>query len=132
MRYFTIKEFSASAVAKKRGISNIPSEECVNNIGALVCNVLDPLREAYGKPITVNSGYRSMELNRAVGGSETSDHLSGRAADITAGDNEENRELFELILSLDLPFDQLIDESDFCWIHVSFRESGNRRQILKL
>ena len=94
--------------------------------------VLDPLREAYGKPIQVNSGFRCLALNKAVKGSATSDHMTGRAADITGGSPKENKRLFYLIQELGLPFDQLIDEKNFSWVHVSYRKEGNRKQILAL
>lgn len=97
----------------------------------LVKHILDPLRERYGKPIHVNSGYRSPALNKAVGGSKTSQHMTGLAADITAGSAAKNKILFSLVQELDLPFDQLIDEKNFRWIHVSF-SSKPRKQILHL
>ena len=94
--------------------------------------MLDPLREWYGKPIAVNSGYRCPQLNRLVGGAASSQHLKGEAADITAGSREENRKLFEYIRE-NLPFDQLIDEKNFSWVHVSYKRDGNnRKQTLKL
>ena len=95
-------------------------------------SVLDPLREWYGKPIVVNSGYRCLALNKAVGGATTSQHMSGQAADIDTGDRQRNKLLFEHIRK-NLPFDQLIDESNFAWVHVSYRADGrNRNQVLKL
>lgn len=95
-------------------------------------NVLDPLRKWYGKPITVNSGFRCPALNKAVKGSNTSQHMTGQAADIDTGDRQQNKLLFDYIQK-NLPFDQLIDESNFAWVHVSFRADGmNRNQVLKL
>ena len=86
----------------------------------------------YGKPITVNSGYRCPKLNDAVGGAKNSQHMRGEAADITAGSKMENKRLFELIWD-NLPFDQLIDESNYSWVHVSYvSTSKNRKQILSL
>ena len=99
---------------------------------ALVDNVLDPLREAYGKPIRVNSGFRCPALNKAVKGSATSDHMAGRAADITGGSPKEHKRLFYLIQELGLPFDQLIDEKRFSWVHVSYRKEGNRKEVKAL
>lgn len=131
MKYFTIKELCHSITANARGIDNACDAAIENRLVALVENVLDPLREWYGKPIMVNSGYRCPQLNRAVGGSPTSQHMKGEAADIDAGDRQQNKLLFEYIRK-NLPFDQLIDESNFAWVHVSFRESGNRKQVLKL
>ena len=93
--------------------------------------VLDPLREAYGKPINVNSGYRCPKLNKAVGGSSTSRHVLGRAADNTGGSKVENKKLFDLVKSLKLPFDQLIWEKGGVWVHVSC-SPRNRRQVLSI
>ena len=129
MKYFTIKELSHSDTALAKGNDNFPTAEAISNLTKLVDNVLDPLREKYGKPIRVSSGYRSAILNRSVNGATSSQHRLGEAADITVG--EENRKLFEIIKS-ELPFDQLIDEKDFSWVHVSFREGRNRKQVLKL
>ena len=131
MKYFTIQELSHSDTAVARGIDNCPTAEAIHNLTKLVENVLDPLREMYGKPSRVSSGYRSAILNRSVNGATSSQHRLGEAADITVGSKEENRKLFEII-RLELPFDQLIDERDFSWVHVSFREGRNRKQVLKL
>lgn len=131
MKYFSIKELCSSDTARARGIDNTPTTKVELALTNLVDNVLDPLREWYGKPIIVNSGYRSPKLNTEVGGSKTSQHMKGEAADITAGSKEENKKLFDYIKS-NLVFDQLIDESNFSWVHVSFKPAGNRRQILKL
>lgn len=133
MKYFTIAEMCKSETADRKGIDNRCKKEHVENLKALIENVLDPLREEYGKPIIVNSGYRSPELNKAVGGSATSDHMKGCAADITGGSPSENKKLFYMIQSLGLSFDQLIDEKNFAWVHVSYRsESENRKQLLAL
>lgn len=131
MKHFTIKELSHSDTALAKGIDNFPTAEAICNLTKLVDNVLDPLREKYGKPIRVSSGYRSAILNRSVNGATSSQHRLGEAADITVGSKKENRKLFEIIKS-ELPFDQLIDEKDFSWVHVSFREGRNRKQVLKL
>lgn len=131
MKYFTIKELCKSSTATQRGIDNSPNSEIVSNLTQLVDKILDPLREEYGEAIMVNSGYRCPELNKLVGGSETSYHRYGLAADITAGSKMENRRLFDLAINLDLPFDQLIDESNFSWVHISFSNKP-RKQILHL
>ena len=132
MKYFTIAELCKSTTADRLGINNRCNQEHVVNLTALVNNVLDPLREMYGKPITVNSGFRCPALNKAVKGSATSQHMTGQAADIDTGDRQQNKLLFEYIRK-SLPFDQLIDESNFAWVHVSFRADGmNRNQVLKL
>lgn len=131
MKYFTIEELCRSNVAQIRNIDNRPDAWQIANLTILVTNVLDPLRERFGGSITVNSGFRSKELNRIVGGVSTSQHLRGEAADICTGTKEGNRELFEIIRK-DLSFDQLINEDNYSWIHVSFCEGSNRKQILKL
>lgn len=134
MKYFTMGEMMRSDTADRRGIDNRCSKEDAERLKKLIENVLDPLREAYGKPIKVNSGYRCPELNKAVGGSKTSDHMIGCAADIhgTPNTKAENKRLFELVKSLDLPFDQLIDEKNLSWVHVSHREGNNRKQVLAM
>ncbi len=132
MKYFTMKELAKSSTANKLGIDNTPTSEASVALSNLVTHVLDPLREMYGKPITVNSGYRCPKLNAAVGGAKNSQHMKGEAADITAGNKTENKKLFELIRD-NLPFDQLLNESDYSWVHVSYVSSSkNRKQILSL
>ena len=132
MKYFTIAELCKSTTADQYGIDNRCKKEHVVNLTALVNNVLDPLREAYGKPITVNSGFRSPALNKKIGGVSTSDHLKGMAADITGGSPVENKKLFYLIQSLKLPFKQLIDEKNFDWVHVSYDPNNLKHQVLAL
>ena len=131
MKYFTIKELCKSSTATEKGIDNSPNSEIVKNLEQLIDNILDPLRERYGKPINVNSGYRCPELNKAVGGSKTSQHMKGLAADITVGSPKKNKVLFDLIKEMDLPFDQLIDEKKLSWVHVSY-STKPRKQILYL
>lgn len=116
------------------GIDNTPTPEARANLTALVDAVLDPLRERYGYPVHVSSGYRCPRLNKAVGGSETSQHEEGEAADIYVVKAREMAMLFAMIYYL-LPYDQLIwergnDEAP-AWIHVSYREGANRRQCLR-
>lgn len=131
MKYFTIAELCQSETATAKGIDNTPTKDIEDKLQKLVDNVLDPLREWHGKPIIVNSGYRCEALNKAVGGASNSQHKYGEAADITAGSKEENKKLFEYIKD-NLPFDQLIDESNFTWVHVSYKENRLRKQVLKL
>lgn len=131
MKYFSIKELTKSSKADQLNIENTPTEEAEENLIKLVENILDPLREAWGRPIRVNSGYRGSELNKAVGGSKTSQHCTGQAADISVGNPSENKKLFNLIQELNLPYDQLIDEYNYSWVHVSYGPR-NRRQILHI
>ena len=138
MNYFTIEELTYSQTAVKRGIRNETTPEVEKNLTALVCVVLDPAREKWGKPIHVTSGYRCPELNKAVGGVPTSQHLKGEAADIVAGSRRENAELGRLIVKSGC-FDQVIFENsnkectECDWIHVSWKRVGeNRRQALRM
>lgn len=125
------KNFSlAELTATNTGLDNTPTKEVTNRLRTLAERVLQPARERYGKPITVNSGYRSPSVNKRVGGAATSQHLTGQAADITTGSKEENRKLFAILEAMD--FDQLIDERNMSWIHVSYKPTGNRHQKLKL
>lgn len=133
MKHFTMNEMTRSATAKRYGIDNTPSPEVAHNIRNLVEKILDPLREAWNQPIIVSSGYRCPRLNKIVKGAPSSQHLLGQAADIhTVSDRpEDNKRLFDLIRKLNLPFDQLIDEYGYNWVHVSYGPR-NRRNILHL
>lgn len=130
-KYFTIRELSKSTTATQLGINNTPSKDIEANLTKLIDKVLDPLREAYGKPIIVTSGYRCPALNKAVGGSASSQHMTGQAVDIrTVQDTpEENKKLFDLAQQLNLPYDQLINEYNFDWVHISCSPK-NRKQIV--
>lgn len=137
MKYFTLNELTRSATAKRLGIDNTPSSEVKFRLAKLVDNILDPLREKWGQPIIVTSGYRCPKLNTAVGGSSASQHRTGEACDIrTVSDNPaDNRSLLDLLLSLDLPFDQVINEYPDAmgnpdWIHVSYSSVRRRGQRL--
>ena len=102
MKYFNMTEFSRSATAVSLGIDNTIPKECKANIETLVHCVLDPIREHWGLPIRVTSGYRSPELNEEVNGVEDSYHMEGCAADISATDPERNVELMSLIRAMHL------------------------------
>ena len=134
MRYFTIEELEHSDTAIKNKIDNTSNGETRTNLIKLIELLLDPIRTKWGKPIKVNSGYRCSKLNRMLGGVSTSQHVLGEAADITVGSSEENRKLFEMILSMsNILFDQLILEDGGKWIHISLKwrtVSKNRREVL--
>lgn len=132
-KYFTINELTKSSTAQRLHINNNPTQEVKDNLDKLIDNVLDPLRELYGKPIIVNSGYRCTKLNKAIGGAKNSQHLVGQASDIRTVQNtkESNKELFDLIKNSKLSFDQLINEYDYNWVHVSY-SPRNRRQVLTI
>ena len=128
MRYFTFQEFERSEKAYQLAIDNTMPEAARKNVAALVDTVLDPLREAWGGPIIVNSGYRCAALNKAVGGVPTSMHLTGHAADITTGNSVDNRRLYQLVEDLNLPYFELIGQKyDFRWLHISYNPERTKR-----
>lgn len=130
---FTLEEFVASATAKRLDINNIPGKEQINNLKKLCQTILQPIRNEFSQVITVTSGYRSELLNRAVGGSKTSQHLKGEAADIICYDN---KRLWELITSMInkgvIRVGQLINERNLSWIHISLPSTSSVNQILFL
>lgn len=131
-RFFSIGELCRSNVADLKGIPNHPNTYQKMNMEKLIRNVLDPLRFKFGKPIYVNSGFRCATLNELIGGARNSQHMDGKAADITSGNKKDNKVIFELAQSMGLDFDQLINENQFSWIHISYNEDNNRNQVLSL
>ncbi len=134
MKYFTIRELTKSSTAARKGINNAPNAAIVTSLTALVDNVLDPLREKFGAPIIITSGYRCPALNRAVGGATNSQHTKGEAADIrTVSDSrEDNMKLLRCLLNSGIIFDQVIAENvdsagNPDWIHVSFTKKRKNR-----
>ena len=139
MKYFIISELLKSDTAIGKKIWNGANREQEDNLIALVSAVLDPLREKYGKAVTVTSGFRCLAVNKTVGGAVTSQHTKGEAADIVGvtGDKNENYILGRLIVALG-NYDQVIFENVGNnnlmpeWIHVSWRRRGdNRHNIMK-
>ena len=133
--YFTISELTASATAQREGIDNRPPTSAYHLLHVLVEQLLDPIREAWGAPILVSSGYRCKELNALVGGAKNSHHLLGCAADLIAGSKAEHRKLFNLIRQMQqegrIKFTQLILEGDGRWIHISYVPSDLRCQVIE-
>lgn len=127
MKYFTINELTRTST----GLDNTPSKDELTNLEYLVNNVLDKVREIYGKPIKVNSGYRSKLVNKKVGGASNSQHTKGEAVDITGGNKTENKMIYEIIKNLG-KYDQLINEYDYSWIHISYKNGNNRHQELSI
>lgn len=128
---FTLFELTYSDTANKLGFKNLPTQEEIRNLGALVQNVLQPLRDMLGKPITITSGFRNKLLNQKVGGASNSQHLYGQAADIIVlGMNVED--LYNYIKNSNLIYDQLILEQTKKdkWVHISYNKKFNRRQNL--
>ena len=138
-KYFTLEEMCASCTARSMQISNQPSQGCINNLARLVEGTLDPLRELWGAPLIVASGFRCPELNKAVGGVRNSYHKLGLAADIVTkgNDNENNFQLFELIkenleaLNIDLVIAENMTGKGRCgWVHIQTNKSGTRPRHL--
>ena len=131
--YFTPDELIHSDTADRLGIDNSPTSEAIQCIDDLVTNVLDRLRSEWGRPIIITSGYRCKELNVAVGGARNSQHLKGQAADIVSDDFDEFRR-FVCRWCKGNEFDQCIFEHGGGkeWIHISYVEGRNRRQMLDL
>ncbi len=127
---FTLKELTVT----NTGLPNQPSAVELCRLRVLCEKVLQPTRDIFGEAVIVNSGYRSPQVNKDkdVGGAPSSQHVLGEAADITAGSRERNKRLFEIIKSLG-DWDQLINEYDYSWIHVSYTtRKPNRKQILTI
>jgi zinc D-Ala-D-Ala carboxypeptidase len=129
---FTLSEFTRSATASRKGIDNTPSAKDIVNLQHLVSKILQPMRNALG-PIRITSGYRSPALNRAIGGSTKSQHCKGQAADIQIykGGVMNNSRMYDYVLAEGVEFDQMINEFDFSWIHISLKEEGNRKNVLE-
>lgn len=131
---FTLNEMCKSITARKRKIKNVPSFGDIKRLKALCENVLQPLRDYLGEPVIINSGYRSPELNRIIGGVNGSQHLKGEAADINCrGSLEYARNIIQFIM-INCEFDQLILErkKTAIWVHVSYSKGQNRQQVLNL
>lgn len=134
MKYFTIEELCQSETAEKYKINNIPTEEIKKNLETLVDCLLDPLREAWGSPIIINSGYRCPILNKAVGGSKTSSHMSGWSVDMRPknGKMEEFKKFVVNFIKTRF-WDQCILEKsgDIEWVHLSlYNNSGKQRMMI--
>jgi zinc D-Ala-D-Ala carboxypeptidase len=131
-KHITLHEATHSPTGAARGIRNLPTEEHLENMKLLAEKVFEPLRNWYGKPIKINSFYRSKALNEAIGGSKTSQHSFGQAMDIDT--SSDNKKLFDYIRE-NLEWDQMIwefgNDENPDWVHVSYKSSGNRREILK-
>ena len=132
-KHITYLEGTHSDTAKAKGINNIPNEVQLAAMRLVAEKCFEPLREWYGKPIRINSFFRSVELNRAVKGSKTSDHIKGMAIDLDAGSNAENLKLFNWLKD-NVEFTQLIheygDKSGPEWLHISYNPNNLKTQLL--
>tara|TARA_R100000231_G_scaffold87010_1_gene65984 strand:+ start:150 stop:617 length:468 start_codon:yes stop_codon:yes gene_type:complete len=129
---FVLSEITRSNTAKRLGISNEPSKKHLANMQKLITELIQPMRDSIG-PIRISSGYRSPQLNRAIGGSSKSQHCKGQALDLQFWRDGQmcNQEIYKWILNSNLQFDQMINEFDFAWIHISLKEKNNRNQVLE-
>ena len=131
---YSLNEMCRSNTARVKGLPNVPNAEQVKNLQQLCENVLQPLRDHLGKPVAINSGFRSQAVNMAVGGANNSQHMKGEAADIKCKDYPYAKEIYTWIMD-NLKFDQVILEpkGKAVWVHVSFRTNGrNRQQALQI
>lgn len=132
---FSMEELVASNTARMKGIDNTPDKEVEARLVQLAQQVLQPLRDSYGKPIKISSGYRCQALNKAIGGVSTSQHLKGEAVDINNGQIE-NKKLFllasKMIKEGVITVGQLIDEKGYKWLHISLPDNKHRNQMLHL
>ena len=132
---FTLNELTKSQEATRLGIDNTPSDEHILNLKILCENILQPIRDFYGMPVSVSSGYRSAALCEAVGSSSKSQHTKGQAADFEIF-GVPNKEVSEFIVK-NLEYDQCIlefwneNEPNSGWVHCSYSSNGNRMQYLK-
>ena len=130
----SLAEATYSATALRKGIVNEPTVTHLIALKEVATNIFQPCRNHFGKPLRVTSGYRSKELNKAIGGSNNSQHSKGEALDMQSTSGYTNRELFMYIKD-HLTFDQLIGEfpddmGEFAWVHCSYKAEGNRGEVL--
>ena len=133
-QHLTLAELIRSESAKRHGITNMPTPEHIENLKALAENIFEPIRIEFRVPIYISSAYRSQALNKLVNGSAKSQHCKGEAIDIDMDGhthNITNKDIFDFIVAK-LPFDQVINEFNYAWIHVSYKKNGpQRRQVLR-
>ena len=129
---FVLSEITRSNTAKRLGIDNGPNKNHLRSIQRLITNLIQPMRDALG-PIRISSGYRNPNVNRAIGGSTKSQHCKGEALDLQFWDDGKisNKKLYDWVLSSNVEFDQMINEFDFAWIHISLKKEDNRKQVLE-
>ena len=134
---FTLEELTWSDTANRLHINNTPSKEVVDKLKKLATDILQPIRDTYGVPIKISSGYRCSELNKKIGGVRNSQHVLGEAADLVVGDIVQNLELFNLIKTMiehgEITVGQLINEYGGKWVHVSLpRTNKKNNQIINI
>jgi zinc D-Ala-D-Ala carboxypeptidase len=129
-KHITIQE----ATRTSHNVENVPDENQLESMKLVAENCFEPMREFYGKPMKINSFFRSLDVNRLVGGSDTSQHVKGEAIDTTTGNKQDNKMVFDWARN-NIEFDQLIyefgDDTGCDWIHVSYSKTRNRKQVLR-
>lgn len=128
-KYVSYEEATKSQTAIRHGINNEPTEDQLQNMKIVATKCFDPIREFYKKPLRVSSFFRCEQLNQLVKGAKNSQHLKGQAIDIDAGSIQENKKIFEWVKD-NLEYDQLINEYNFSWVHISYNQGKNRKQIV--
>lgn len=133
----TLNEVVKSITAERLGIDNTPNDQEINNLKSIAENIFQPMRDHFGVPIGISSGFRCKKLNAAIGGSKTSQHMSGNALDIDADmyGKITNKQVFDYIRD-NLDFDQLIwefgNDENPSWVHVSYMDNDkNKKRVLK-
>ena len=129
---FTRAEIEHSNTAKRLDISNEMSDEHLENMQRVIDNLIQPMRDAIG-PIRISSGYRSPKLNKAIGGSSRSQHCKGEALDLQFWKEGKmnNKVIYDWVIDSGIEFDQMINEFDYAWIHISLKSKENRKEILE-
>jgi zinc D-Ala-D-Ala carboxypeptidase len=133
--HFNLHELLASQTATRKNISEQfnPPPNILDNLKFLSINLLEKIRTLNGNsPLLLSSAYRCEKLNKAVGGVRTSQHVQGQAVDIDFGSKAGNAALFKKIRDSNIMFDQLLNEFDFAWVHMSLKNGANRRQVLNI
>lgn len=134
-KHISLKEATRSNTAQRLGIDNFPTNDVLIKMQLTANKIFEPLREYVDCPIYISSFYRSPELNTAIGGSKNSQHCKGEAIDLDDVYSKVKNKVFFNYIKENLDFDQLIwefgDEQNPAWVHVSYKENGNRNRILK-
>ncbi len=132
MLNFTLSELIHSDTADKYNLNNMPDIKSLDNLLCLIIECLQPVRDVFGMPMIISSGFRTKRINELVGGSENSEHKTGCAADfIIRGLTP--AQIVERIRKTNIPFNQLIEEhgKNAVWVHISYQKKGNKREVLR-
>lgn len=128
-KHISYNEATTSQTAVRKKIKNIPNEQQLEAMRLVAEKCFEPVREHFGVPLRVSSFFRCLLLNKVIGGANNSQHIKGEAIDIQGSGDVTNKMIFDYIKE-NLEFDQLINEYNYSWVHVSFSKKGNRNQIV--